>query len=96
LSAQIPDRENESGSNVAGYVNPTYDAVCQEALRALPGHPAYRDARRQAQVIFSQDLPAVPLFLWPRVTVLRPRVLNFTLDATALGDLGDVERLDVE
>jgi len=96
LSSEIPDEERWSGSNVTGYSNPDYDAVCQAALWALPGTSEYVQYHKQAQAIFSEELPAIPLFIWPRFAIARPSVLNFALDPTAPSELWNVERLDVE
>ena len=96
LSSEIPDTGRWDGDNVTGYSNPEYDAVCQTALRVLPGTPEYEEYHRQAQVIFSEDLPAVPLFMWLRFAVTGPNVLNFTLDSTAPSELWSIETLDVE
>jgi peptide/nickel transport system substrate-binding protein len=96
LSSEIPDQGRWDGNNVTGYSNADYDAACQAALGALPGTPEYAEYYQQAQVIFSEELPAIPLFLWLRVAIARPRVLNFALDSTARSELWNVELLDVE
>jgi len=94
LSSEIPERGNWEGANVTGYANADYDAACQKALRALPGSLAYGEYHRQAQHIFSEHLPSLPLFTWPRVAVARRRVLNFTMDPTTESDLWSIETLD--
>jgi peptide/nickel transport system substrate-binding protein len=96
LSSEIPDEGHWYGGNVNGYSNPDYDAVCQAALQASPASSEYEEYHRQAQVMFSQELPAIPLFMWLRVAVARPGVLNLTLDSTAPSELWNIETLDVE
>jgi peptide/nickel transport system substrate-binding protein len=96
VSSEIPDTERWYGSNVTGYSNPDYDAICQAALEALPGTPEHREYHKQTQVIFSEELPAIPLFMWLRVAITRPNVLNLTLDSTSRSELWDIEHLDVE
>jgi len=96
MSSEIPDKGRWYGDNSTGYSNPDYDAVCQAALQALPGTPEYEEYHRQAQVIFSEELPAVPLFMWLRIAVARPNVLNFTLDPTVRSGLWNIEMFDVE
>jgi len=95
MSSEIPDKGRWYGGNPTGYSNPDYDAVCQAALRALPGTPEHEEYHRQAQVIFSEELPAIPLFLWLRVALARPGVLNFALDSTAQSELWNIEMLDL-
>lgn len=96
LSREIPDRDRWYGSNPTGYSNPDYDTVCQAALEAWPGTPEYEEYHKQAQVIFSEELPAIPLFMRLRIAVARPGVLNFALDPTAQSELWNIEMLDVE
>ncbi|MBN1812683.1 MAG: hypothetical protein JXA14_12675 [Anaerolineae bacterium] len=96
LSSEIPDKGRWYSSNASGYSNPDYDAACQAALQALPGTSEYETYHKQAQAIFSEELPAIPLFMWLRVALVRPHVLNFALDATSPSELWNVEVLDVE
>ena len=96
LSSEIPDQGRWYGDNPTGYSNPDYDAVCSAALQSWPGTLEYEEYHKQAQVIFSEELPALPLFLWLRVAIARPNVLNFALDATAPSELYNIEMLDVE
>jgi peptide/nickel transport system substrate-binding protein len=96
LSREIPDRNRWGGSNPSGYSNPEYDAACQAALQALPGSPGYERDHKEAQVIFSEELPAIPLFVRPQIALAREGVLNFTLDSTAESDLWNIEELDVK
>jgi peptide/nickel transport system substrate-binding protein len=94
LSSEVPDEGRWDGGNPTGYANPDYDAACQAALLALPGTPEYEEYHRQAQVIFSEDLPALPLYVWPRVGVAVPGVLNFAPDTIAGSELWNTENLD--
>jgi len=96
MSSEIPDKGRWYGDNATGYSNPDYDAVCEAALQALPGIPEYEEHHKQAQIIFSEELPAIPLFMWLRVALARPGVLNFTPDSTAGSELWNIEMFDVE
>ncbi len=93
VSSEIPGKGRWYGDNATGYSNPDYDATCQAALQALPGSPEYEEYHKQAQVIFSEELPAIPLFMWLRIAVARPNVLNFTLDSTARSELWNIEKI---
>ncbi|HQE93377.1 MAG TPA: peptide ABC transporter substrate-binding protein [Anaerolineae bacterium] len=85
LSTEISSADNQwSGQNFGGYTNPVYDALCQQALAALPGEPDYLTAHSEAQRLFSADLPALPLFFHPRLYAARPDLLGFTPDAMAV------------
>ena len=96
LSREIPDRDRWYGNNLSGYSNPDYDAACLAALEAWPGTLEYEKYHKQAQIIFSEELPAIPLFMRLRVAVARPGILNFALDPTAQSELWNIEMLDVE
>jgi peptide/nickel transport system substrate-binding protein len=96
LSSQVPGSENWDGSNIAGYNNPDYDAACLAARQALPGTSAYERYHKQTQILFSRDLPALPLFVWPRVALARSAVKNFEMDASAESELWGLEALDIE
>jgi len=95
LTSEIPSEETWSGANITGYSNPSYDMTCHQARRALPGSLAYDRRHREAQIIFSEDLPALPLFMPLRVALVRPSVENFEMDATAESELWNVESFDV-
>lgn len=95
LSSEIPSEGRWSGDNPSGYSNIDYDDACQAALEALPGMSDYAPSHRRAQVIFSQDLPAIPLFMRLRVGAAKSHVLNYAMDATAPSELWNIEMLDV-
>jgi peptide/nickel transport system substrate-binding protein len=95
LSSEIPDKGQWFGSNAAGYTNPEYDTACQAARLALPGTPEYETLHQKVQIIFSEELPAIPLFMRLRIAISRPRVTGFEPDATAPSELWNIEALDV-
>lgn len=95
LSSEIPGFENWDGANVTGYQNTVYDDACLSARRALPGTPGFGRYHREAQIIFSHHLPALPLFMRLRVALTRPAVESFHMDATAGSELWNLEMLDV-
>jgi peptide/nickel transport system substrate-binding protein len=81
LSSQIPTPENQwTTLNSPGYASADYDAACQSALGALPGTSTHAYHHRQAQRVFSQDLPALPLYFVPRLVAVRPGVVGVTPD----------------
>ncbi|MEJ5308930.1 MAG: peptide ABC transporter substrate-binding protein [Anaerolineae bacterium] len=85
LASEISSEVNQwSGQNFGGYNNPIYDALCHQALAALPGEPAYVTAHSEAQRLFSMDLPALPLFFRPRVYAARADLTGFSPDAIAV------------
>jgi peptide/nickel transport system substrate-binding protein len=93
-SAEIPTASNSwVGTNVTGYKNEQYDAACRAAQLALPGEQSYIDSYRQTQVLFSSELPAIPLYYRLRVAAARPDICHFDLDATA-NPLWNIEAIE--
>lgn len=85
LAREISSEVNQwSGQNFSGYNNPIYDALCEQALAALPGEPAYITAHSEAQRLFSAELPALPLFFRPRIDAARADLTGFSPDAIAV------------
>ncbi len=91
---EIPSASNSwIGTNVTGYQNEQYDAACRAAQLALPDEQAYVDSYRQTQVLFSSELPAIPLYYRLRVAAARPDLCRFDLDPTA-NPLWNIEAID--
>ena len=83
-SAEIPNKENSwSGTNITGFSDEEYDAACREAQSALRDEQAYLNEYRQTQIIFAEELPAIPLYYRLRIAAARPEVCGFALDSTA-------------
>jgi peptide/nickel transport system substrate-binding protein len=79
------------GSNVVGFYSPEYDAVCAAAMSALPGQPEYQSNYLKVQEIFSDQLPAIPLYLNLRLAATRPDMCGFSLDPTAKSEFWNIE-----
>ena len=81
-------------ANDAGYVNPEFDLACNTALGSLPGQPEYEAAHKEAQRIFSEDLPVAPLFLRIKLAATRPDMCGFIMDPTANSEFWNIEEFD--
>jgi len=96
LSSEIPRAENWwATSNSPGYASVEYDAACQSALNALPGTEDYTRFHIEAQRIFSQDLPVLPLYFVPELVATRPEVGGVVLDPSEYLELWNIEAFDV-
>ena len=92
LAWSIPSAQyGWSGENYGGFVNPVYDAACSAALTSLSPE-AQAGNYHTAQQVFSQQLPALPLFHRIKVVLTTPNLTGFSLDPTA-GALSNVEEL---
>ncbi len=97
LSSQIPTAENGwAGQNEAGFINEEYDAACLKAIGNLPGTAEYSEGHAEAQRIFSEQLPVLPLFLRLKVAAARPEVLNFGVDPTENSELYNIYEIDLQ
>ena len=77
LSGEIPgpypDRpKGWGGMNASGYSNPQYDQACLDAIYSLPDVPQHQQKHAEAQAIFAEDLPALPLYWQYHLIVGRP------------------------
>ncbi len=94
-AAEIPTAENHwIGTNVSGYKNPTFDAACAAARQSLPDDAAYVQNYHLTQTLFSQELPAIPLYNRIETAAARFDFCNFSLDPTAASDLFSIETFD--
>lgn len=95
LSTQMATAENGwSGQNYGGFSDPTYDTVCNTQLQSLPGEAAYEEAAKEAQRLFGEQLPVVPLFLRLKLAATRPDMCNFIMDPTANSEFWNIENFD--
>jgi peptide/nickel transport system substrate-binding protein len=84
-SAEIPGPYPDyprgwSGANVSGYSNPEYDRYCQQAMTNLPDSPEFQTAHFQAQAIYAEELPSLPLYGRLQVVATRPDFCNVKND----------------
>ncbi len=94
-SSEIPSASNLwIGTNVTAYKNAEFDSACRAAQLALPDDQAYVDSYRKTQVLFSTELPAIPLYYHLRIAAARPDLCHFDLDATA-NPLWNIETIDM-
>jgi peptide/nickel transport system substrate-binding protein len=81
-------------ANDTGWANDDYDAACNAALQSLPGTPEYEQYHKEAQYIFGDQLPVVPLYLRLKLAATRPDMKNFIMDPTANSEMWNIEEFD--
>ncbi len=97
LGSEIPTADNQwGGQNISGFADESYDEACRAALQALPGTDAYTAQHQAAQRIFSRQLPALSLFIYPKLAATRSDVVGMTLDPTEPSGLWNIEEIDVQ
>lgn len=94
LSSQIPTAEaGWNGNNNVGFSNAEFDAACNAAVQALDD--ATKAAKHaEAQKIFTEYLPSLPLFARAKIVVTRPNVVGVIMDPTANSEFWNVENFD--
>ncbi len=85
-----------AGANITGYSNPEYDQACRTAMSAPLGSSESMAAYTQAQKIFTEDLPAFPLFARYTVMVTTPEICGLEIDPGAESSLWNLEMVHDE
>lgn len=83
------------GRNHTGWSNPEYDAACASALRAMPDTDDYALFHEQAQIIFAENLPVLPLFFAPQITAALPGVSRIDNNPSQDSELWDLFAIDI-
>lgn len=84
MSDGIPTEENSwGGSNITGFTNADFDKACRDGQTSLREEPAYLAAYRQTQILFTEQLPAIPLYSRLRIAVARPDLCGYDVDSSA-------------
>ena len=84
----------DHGANNPGFANEGYDAACATARNSLPDLPEFETAHLEAQLIFAEQLPVVPLFLRTKLAATRPDMCGFIMDPTNPSEFWNIEEFD--
>ena len=91
---QTPNEANNwIGTNVSGFSDPDFDVACEQALQVLPDEPEYT-LHQQAQATFASTLPSIPLYMRLKIAATRNDFCGFSLDASSLYALANLEAFD--
>ena len=82
------------GQNDPGFVNEEYDQACNNALGTLPGQPEHEESHLEAQRIFAEQLPVVPLYLNLKLAATRPDLCGLIMDPSNASELWNIEEFD--
>lgn len=96
ISSRMPDAGRWNQPNMVGFLDDEYDTACRAALEASPGSEQQRSAEATAQRIFSERLPALPLFQYPKITLARTSVTGLIPDSTMESELWNIEEMNCE
>jgi peptide/nickel transport system substrate-binding protein len=82
------------GANDTGYSSAQFDQACQVAMNSLPDEPEFLAAQQQAQAIFAEDLPALPLYLRSGWVITRPDLCGLQVDPANTDVYQNIESFD--
>ena len=83
------------GANASGYSNQDFDRSCATIQSTLKTNPDFAEAYRQMQLILSEELPAIPLYLHFRAAAAQTNLCGFQLNPTGPHSLWNLEMLDI-
>jgi peptide/nickel transport system substrate-binding protein len=83
------------GLNSTGWWDKGYDVACETAVVTWPDTQKYVSAHQQAQTIFAQNLPMIPLFPRLKFAAATPEIIGFQLDTTQESELWNLYALDI-
>ncbi len=92
-SAQIPSDANPHGINASGFSDSAYDQDCESILLNTPDSAAFVDGVRTTQEILADQLPALPLFLRPRLIAHSNEVCGVEPDPSTSSMLWNLEAI---
>jgi peptide/nickel transport system substrate-binding protein len=96
ISSQLPSAELGWGnSNDVGFQNADFDAACNAATQALD-ETTKAAKHAEAQKIFTEFMPSLPLFARAKILVTRPEVVGVIMDPTANSEFWNVENFDIQ
>lgn len=95
LTSRIPSEENGWGaSNDTGFSNADYDTACNAAVNTLNAEEK-ATKHAEAQKLFTDYLPSIPLFARAKILVTGANVEGVIMDPTANTEMWNVENFDL-
>jgi peptide/nickel transport system substrate-binding protein len=92
--SEIPSEAAPNGVNASGFSDQAYDRACTEVLLGGGLGSESVDAASQTQTILAEQLPSLPLLVWPRLLVFAPDVCGPRADASIPSLLWTIEAYD--
>jgi peptide/nickel transport system substrate-binding protein len=80
--------------NVGKFENSEFDQLCISSLQPFVDEKTNRELQTRMQVIFNQELPALPLFPYFWADVARADFCEYNADISARSDLRDIESMN--
>jgi peptide/nickel transport system substrate-binding protein len=84
-----------SGLNSTGWWDKRYDDACETAVTTWPDFSEYSQAHAEAQNIYAQNLPMIPLFPRLKFAAAIPEIIGFQIDTTQESELWNLYEIDI-
>ena len=94
-SWEIPMDGTPYGNNASGFSEAAYDQACEEVMFDAPGTSGYLQGVAETQSIFASELPAVPLYVRPRLVAYADWLCGVEVDPSPLSELWGIENFKV-
>lgn len=88
---ELASEDNPLGVDASGLQDAGFDRACMGLSLAPPDSEAYVRAARDTQVRFRDQIPAIPLYIRPRLMAYRPGYCGVDLDASSFTGLWNIE-----
>lgn len=92
---EIPMDGARYGNNASGFSEAAYDKACEAVTFDAPGTPGYLQGVAETQSIFASELPAIPLYVRPRLVAYANWLCGVQMDPSALSELWGIENFKV-
>lgn len=94
-TTQVPSAVNQwIGANISGFTSREFDAACVSAYWARPTDADFAERSRLAQELFAKELPALPLYFYPKIAIARPDLCGLEMDVTARSIFWNIEEFN--
>lgn len=94
-SWEIPMDGTPYGNNASGFSSAAYDKACEAVMFDAPGTSGYLQAVAETQSVFASELPALPLYVRPRLVAYADWLCGVQVDPSALSELWGIENFKV-
>ncbi|NIM92860.1 MAG: hypothetical protein GTO18_03995 [Anaerolineales bacterium] len=94
---EVPSIEHVYGINASGFISAEYDQACRRVLLGPADTEDFLEAVWQTEEVYRNEIPSIPLLMWPRATIHGTEICGLELDPTAgvLWNLEEIAQGDV-
>ena len=92
--SEVPSEAAPNGVNASGFTDQAYDRACARVLLGGGVGNESVEAVSETQAILAEQLPSMPLLVWPRLLVFSPDVCGARADASVSSLLWAIEAYD--